>query len=154
MEDYTITLQPWVWLIIGIILITFEAIGVGGFLLGIGIAALCQALILLIFGSMSWQVQVVLFSINSIIFSVLYWKYFRSFNQKSDNSLINDRASQLIGKSVEINQPLVNGQGRVQIGDTLWKVESEDTLTEGSKATVISSKGMILILKQIETEHS
>ncbi len=148
MENYTLTLQPWVWLVIGILVFTIEALGVGGFLLGIGVAAFCQAILLWIFGNMTWQIQLLVFAVNSVVFSVLYWKYFRSFNEKSDNSLINDRASQLIGTSVEIKEPLIDGRGRVQIGDTLWKVESVDQLTEGSHAAVVASKGMTLVLEK------
>ena len=55
--EYLHQLQAWHWLCFGLVLLALEVVGIGGFLIGAGVAALLQAITLLIFPEMSWQIQ-------------------------------------------------------------------------------------------------
>ena len=39
------TIQPWQWMVFGIVLLIFETLGVGGFLIGVAIASVIQSVI-------------------------------------------------------------------------------------------------------------
>ena len=142
-------LQAWHWLTLGLILLGAEALGAGGFVLGAAIAALVQAAVMALIPGLSWQVHLTVFAFNSVMFSVLYWKVFRNYNEKSDHPQINDRAAQLIGKKITLQQDLPSGQGKLQLGDTFWKVESESALKTGELIEVVRAEKMTLIVKPV-----
>ena len=142
-------LQAWHWLTLGIVLLGAEALGAGGFVLGAAIAALVQAAVMAIIPGLAWQVHLTIFAFNSVMFSVLYWKVFRNYNETSDHPQINDRAAQLVGKKITLEQDLPSGQGKLQLGDTFWKVESDIPLKTGDLIEVVSTEQMTLFVKPI-----
>lgn len=131
----------WHWFIIGMVLLAMEAFGVGGFLVGIGIAAIVQGIIGFVVSDMTWQVQLVTFGVLSVVFSFVYWKYFRKVNEKSDRPAINDRAKQMIGKTAK-----VVAENKIQIGDVMWDCRCNVELSVGESVTVTDNKGMTLIV--------
>jgi len=86
-------LEPWHWLSLGMLLLGMEIIGVGGFLLGSGVAALLMAITLWAIPDMSWQLQLVVFGIDSVALTIIYWKYFKNFNTKTDHDRRNGKGS-------------------------------------------------------------
>ena len=69
-------------------------------------------------------------------------------NERSDNQQLNNRAAQLVGRVVEVSEPLHHGQGRVQIGDTLWKVKASETIEAGAQVIVVGADGMNLLIER------
>ncbi|PWC39697.1 NfeD family protein [Azospirillum sp. TSO35-2] len=59
---------------------------------------------------------------------------------------INDRAGQLAGRHVTLSEPIVNGHGRLFIGDTLWPVEGPDR-PAGTAMIVAGHRGLVLTLR-------
>ena len=145
--DFLNTIQPWHWLIIAFLLLGAEALGAGGFLLGSAAAALLIAAALWL-ADISWAWQMVLFGVFSLIFTIAYWKFFKKLNDQSDHPELNNRASQLIGRIFELEQDLPNAQGRVQIGDTFWKVQASKPLKKGDLVAVTGCHGMVLIIEE------
>ena len=41
---------------------------------------------------------------------------------------------------------MTGGQGKIQVGDTLWRVESVTNLPAGTQVKVIGSKEMVLLI--------
>ncbi len=145
--DFLNTIQPWHWLIIAFLLLGAEALGAGGFLLGSAAAALLIAAALWL-ADISWAWQMVLYGVFSLIFTIAYWKFFKKLNDQSDHPELNNRASQLIGRIFELEQDLPNAQGRVQIGDTFWKVQASKPLKKGDLVAVTGCHGMVLIIEE------
>ncbi len=142
MMDFLQQLVYWHWFILGMILLGLETLGVGGFLIGIGVAAIGQGIISLIAPSLSWQVQLVLFGVMALVFSFVYWKFFRKVNEKTDRPAINDRARQMIGKTATVVAP-----NKIQIGDVMWDYECDDKPAIGDTVTVTEANGMTLVVK-------
>ncbi|USE39193.1 NfeD family protein [Endozoicomonas sp. SCSIO W0465] len=142
------TLEPWHWLILLFVFLGAEALGAGGFLLGSAAAAAVVSFWLWLVPDMSWPVQLVIFGIGSLLLSLAYWKLFRKLNNRSDSPELNNRASQLIGRTIVLEHDLPAGQSKLQIGDTLWKVESDRSVSQGSKVSVTGNQGMMLLLKE------
>lgn len=149
MESLFATIQPWHWLVFGILLLVAETLGAGGFLIGIAIAAFVQSIIAVSANNLSWDFQLLLFGLNSLLFTVIYWKFFRKFNQKTDAPTINNRAAQLVGRQLLLEQPLTNGVGKILIGDTFWRATADSELPAGTKVEIVSSEGMNLVVRAV-----
>ena len=145
-------LSQWHWFIFGLLLLIGEALGASGFLLGTSIAALLMGVIVWIAASitdsgMGWQTQVVLCAIFSAIFSLLYWRLFRADQQASDRPELNHRTAQLVGRKLILDKE-IPFEGRIQIGDTFWKVVSDTPLSTGDQVEVISADATTLTIKK------
>jgi len=139
-------IQSWHWLCLAIALLCIDAIATGGFLLGAAIAALALWITKLTIVDISWQWQLALFSILTLIFSVLYNKLFKKFNETSDAKNINNRAAQMVGKSITLTKDLPIGQSKLQIGDTFWKIHTSEAFSAGDRVSVSDYKGMDLVI--------
>lgn len=146
-------ISHWHWFIFGLLLLIGEALGASGFLLGTSMAALLMGIIVWIAtsitdGGLGWQTQVVLCAILSVIFSLLYWRFFREDQQASDRPDLNHRTAQLVGRKLILDKD-IPFEGRVQIGDTFWKVETDIPLNCGDQVEVISADSTTLTIKKL-----
>ena len=146
MIEFFEAMQFWHWIILAIVLIAGEALGASGFLLGAVMAALEVALISYIWPDLSWQKQISLFAVLALLCSVWFWYRFKSFKQTTDQPELNDRAAQLIGREFALTHEMTGGQGKMQVGDTLWRVESENNLSAGTQVKVVGSRDMVLVI--------
>ncbi len=147
MIELLTNLEPWHWMAIGVAVLALEVLLSTEVLLGIGLGALATALVFKSVPSLSWQLQVLWFALFSVLATVVYWKKFRATLQQSDQPLLNKRTEQLIGKSVELLEPISNGTGKVQIADALWTVQGPE-LVKGTQVRVIAAHGMVLIVEE------
>jgi membrane protein implicated in regulation of membrane protease activity len=145
----SIFFEPWHWLVLATVLLIAEALGTGGFLIGLAMAAFLQGIVAVYYENLSWDFQLIIFAANAIIFTVIYWKFFRKFNEATDSPDINNRAAQLIGHSFDITEPIRHGEGKVQIGDSLWRIRCPTELVVGALVKVVGSDGMVLLVEQI-----
>lgn len=146
-------LSQWHWFIFGLLLLIGEALGASGFLLGTSMAALLMGVIVWIAASitdsgMGWQAQIVLCAVLSVSFSLLYWRFFRADQQASDRPELNHRTAQLVGRKLVLDKE-IPFEGRIQIGDTFWKVVSDTPLSKGDQVEVISADATTLTIKKL-----
>ncbi|MCL6269706.1 NfeD family protein [Sansalvadorimonas sp. 2012CJ34-2] len=144
--DFLTELQPWHWVILTFLLLGLEALGAGGFLLGAVVASLLQALILWLAPDMSWAAQFSIFGAATLVFTICWWKFFRKSGQNTEEPLLNNRAAQQVGRVFVLEHDLPGGHGRVQLGDTMWKVKASETLHAGTTVIVSGAEGMSLQL--------
>jgi len=143
-------ISSWHWASLAIILLVLEVLGSAGFLIGSAIAAFLMAAIMAITPDMNWKWQLTIFSTSAVIFSLIYLKRFANFNDKTDQPNLNNRAAQLIGKRYTLKEAIVNGQGRIQISDTFWKVSCDKDLVATTQVEVTGVDSMTLIVKSVE----
>ena len=141
-------LEDWHWFVFGTMLMVLEVAGAGGFLIGMALAAFFLAALLFVIPELSWPWQLAIFALTSVSISMLYLRVFRNFNQATDAPLMNDRAGQLVGQFITLTEPVYNGEGSVQVGDTRWRVKCEGDLPVGEIVKVADSDGMTLILEE------
>jgi membrane protein implicated in regulation of membrane protease activity len=131
-------LGPWNWMVIGFILLVLEIMVPGVFLLWIGIAALITGAVSLLIwdaGFWAWQTQVVVFLILSLICAYVGKQIVWSHRRDTDQPMLNQRGEQMIGRTATLTEPIREGRGRIQLGDTLWRVSGPD-LPVGSRVRV------------------
>ncbi|MDP6166567.1 MAG: NfeD family protein [Gammaproteobacteria bacterium] len=146
--DFFSELNHWHWLILGLLLLAGEALGAAGFLLGAASGAATLFILTLINDNLSWQIQITVFASVSLLLSWRYWKQFKSFNDKTDHPILNDRAAQLVGRTLTLSHDLAGGEGKEQIGDTFWRVRSDKDLPAGTQVKIIDSQDRILIINE------
>lgn len=132
-------LGPWSWMVLGFILLIFEVMAPGVFLLWIGIAALivgALSLALWDVAAWTWQLQVVVFAVLSIICAVVGRNIMAKRGYATDAPLLNNRGQQLVGRTATLAEPIREGRGRIQLGDTLWRVAGPD-LPAGARVRVV-----------------
>jgi membrane protein implicated in regulation of membrane protease activity len=133
----------WSWLIFGVILLVAEIIVPGNFLVWVGVAGLITGGIsLLSWGQpgWTWEVQWIVFAVLSVISVFVGRRWLIRSNASSDEPTLNERGLSLIGRTADLIDPIVNGHGRVKIGDTVWMVDGPD-LPLGAKVKVVGSRG-------------
>jgi len=136
----------WHWWMLAGLLLILELTAPAFFFLWLAIAASAVGLILLIFPAMPIEAQLVLFSIASIV-SVFAWrKYRESHPLKSDQPYLNRRGHQYIGRVFNLSTAISNGEGKVTVDDSTWRVKGPD-LPVGTSIKVMDVDGVIFIVE-------
>lgn len=134
------------WACLALVLIALETLAPGILFLWLGFAAAGVFVLSSIGLPMSVLVQTIAFVLLSFVSVGLYWKFFRSANEQSDQPLLNKKQDQLIGIVLNIETAIVNGQGRVKIGDAFWQVQGPDC-PRGALVRIVSvDAGMLRVL--------
>lgn len=144
--DFLTQIEPWHWFVLSALLFILEVTATTGFFIGIAGSALILFLVMLVSPDLGWEWQLALFGVLSVVLTIAYKKYFKRFNEETDSPLLNDRAAQMVGGSLVLDED-INGRGAVMIHDTRWQVECEGTLAAGSRVKIAGSRGMTLVLK-------
>ena len=148
--------QFWHWLALGGILGVLEILAPGFVLIWLGLAAIMVGLVLLAWQDMAFSYQLLAYAGFSIL-TVLIWFYWLRRNPvESDRPTLNRRAEQLIGRRAPVVEAIVNGRGRVKLGDGTWSVTGPD-LPAGHMVEIVGSEGALLQVKaaaaSTETKH-
>lgn len=141
--EFITNIESWQWWTAGLILLIIELLAPATFFLWFGIAAFIVGCLSWIFADMSWQVECVLFAIFSISSLVGYRMYLTRNPIKTDAPTLNRRGEQYVGQTYVLQDPIINGYGKVKIGDSIWKVKGEDA-EQGRRVKVTAVDGIIL----------
>jgi membrane protein implicated in regulation of membrane protease activity len=135
------------WWLLALVLIGSEMVAPGYFLLWIGIAAALMGILTFALPSLPVLAQAVVFALLSIGTCLVYWKFIRPHaEQRDDQPLLNRRAAQLVGQRFVLSEPIVNGRGKVRVGDTLWPAQGLDAPT-GARVKVTGTHGTVLLVE-------
>jgi inner membrane protein len=137
-----IALGAWSWMILAAILFVLELTAPGIFFMWFGLAAAVTGLVMFRY-DISWQWQLIWFCGLSLAAVLLANKYLRKHPLESERPLLNERAVQLVGKSFDLVDPIVNGRGSIHSGDTIWRVEGPE-LPMGTRIKVVGTSGSVL----------
>ncbi len=139
----------WHWWMLAGLLLIFELTAPAFFFLWLGIAAAAVGLILLVFPSIGLETQLVLFSIASVVSIIIWRKYRESRPLKTDQPNLNRRGHQYIGRVFSLNNPIINGEGKVTVDDSTWRVKGPD-LPAGTSIKVTGVDGVIFTIEAAE----
>ncbi|MCK4710234.1 MAG: NfeD family protein, partial [Gammaproteobacteria bacterium] len=60
----------------------------------------------------------------------------------SDHPTLNRRGEQYVGRTFTLDEPIVNGMGKIRVDDSTWKISGNDC-DSGSKVKVTGIEGTI-----------
>ena len=136
----------WNWLILAVVLFTLETFIPGVHFLWFGMAAVAVGLLSMVTG-ITWPNQIIAFGVIAVL--TVFWvrRYARPEMAKSDLPDLNERGQQYVGRSLVVEQAILNGRGKVRVGDTVWQAEGPDA-PAGARVTVTGTRGTVLVVER------
>jgi inner membrane protein len=136
--------SKWFWWALAFALFAVEAVLPGVYMLWLGLAALATAVVVLVGPAMSVPAQWILFSVLSVAAVAAAWR-FRGARApvQNDHPLLNRRGEQLLDRVFPLESGIIDGRGRVKIGDAFWAVEGPE-LPAGARVRIRAVEGALL----------
>ena len=145
MPELGIQLQFWHWLVLAVLLTIIEVFAPGTLFIWMGVSAVLVGLLLWLMPELGWELQVLGFALLSVT-SVLIWRYIQKRRPiKTEQPLLNRRGEQYVGRVFTLQEPIVNGHGKIRVDDSTWKVQGEDC-DAGTRVVVSSAAGVVLMV--------
>lgn len=135
--------QFWHWWALGGLLVIIEAFAPGFMFLWLGVAAGLVGCLLLLWPGLGLTGQVLAFAALSVA-SVFAWRRFQKARPLvTDQPNLNRRGARYVGQRFDLVAPIVNGRGRIKLGDSSWAVAGPD-LPAGQTVEVTGVDGTVL----------
>ncbi len=139
----------WFWWGLALALFAAEALLPGAFMLWLGFAAVATGITLWLL-PLDPTGQWIAFGVFGLLSAGLGWRW-RNRNPETptDQPLLNRRAEQLIGRVLVLHESVVNGRGKLKIGDALWAVVADSDMPAGVRVRVAAVEGMMLRVERV-----
>lgn len=137
-----LVLDFWHWWIFAVALIILEILAPSFFALWLAIAAFVTGLALFLMPELQWQTQVFMFAVLSVISIIAWRRYYVKNPIETDQPMLNRRGEQYVGRVITLKVPIEDGQGKVQIDDSTWKIEGDDCAT-GTKVKIVGVDNVV-----------
>lgn len=136
-------LEPhWLWMLAAIVLGIAELIVPGVFLIWLAAAAAATGLVTLASG-IGPPFQFAVFALLAIASVYLGRRWYVNNPMPSADPMLNDRAARLVGRTVVVTAAIVDGEGRVRVGDSVWSCRGPDS-AEGARVRILGADGSCL----------
>lgn len=131
----------WYWWALAAVLLVFEMMLPGVVFLFLAIGAAAAGLLLLVASEVALEWQLVVFAAVAVVSAVALRRTLRRLqSQDAAPNTINARGDSLIGKVIVLDAPILNGRGRVVLGDGSWTVTGPD-MAAGARVRVTGVSG-------------
>jgi membrane protein implicated in regulation of membrane protease activity len=138
----------WHWWVIAVAFVILEVLSPTVFFMWMAVAALVVGVLLMLV-PMSWEVQFLLFAFLSVVAIMGGRTWFRRHPIKTDQPMLNERGQTLVGQVAVVENPIVNGTGRIHIGDSTWKVRGPDA-PAGTRVRIVSAESTVLTVELLD----
>ena len=137
----------YLWLIGAVVLSGLELVLPGVFLIWIAVAAALTGIATLLLGVPPIG-QLVLFSLLAVAAVYSARKSYRSLGNTSADPMLNDRIARMIGQTVIVVEAIIDGRGRVKVGDGVWPAHGADAAV-GTSVRVTGAKAGALLVEEV-----
>lgn len=141
--EYLEQAEFWHWWIAAVLLLVLEAFAPGAVFLWMGVAAGVVGFVLLALPEMSWEFQFLIFAVFTVVSAVAWKTYQRRHPVETDQPTLNRRGQQYVGRTFTLQEAIIEGQGKIRVDDSTWKIEGED-LPAGTRIRVTGVDGTVL----------
>lgn len=145
--DFLAANGSWSWIVAGLVLLALEIFVPGGFLLWLGISGMVVGMITLL-TPLSWPLQWLIFGVLALVTITLWIRFNRNRQSVSDRPYLNRRADRYVGHEAVLEQAILQGFGRIILGDTVWRVAGPD-LPAGTRVRIVGSDGNVLRVERV-----
>lgn len=149
MIEFLNALVFWHWWILAITLVILETLAPGVIFLWLGVGAGITGFILLAAPETGWEAQLVAFAVLSVIAGIGGRMWVARRPTETDEPNLNRRGEQYIGRVFTLDEAIVNGVGKIKVGDSHWRVSGDD-MPGGSQVTVVNVEGVTLRVEKAE----
>jgi membrane protein implicated in regulation of membrane protease activity len=142
-------INEWYWFGFAVILVIFEVLlGANFFLLWLAISACAVGVFKLFLPALGGEWQLLIFALESIACLIWWNVHLKNMPNTSDQPNLNRRSEQYIGRTITLNEAIVNGRGKVHVDDSFWRIEGPD-LPAGTSVKVIGVDGVVLKVAKV-----
>lgn len=143
--DTAMTLGAWAWIMLGLILIGIELLALGVFFMWLGLAAIATGVLDGLLG-LSWQASGLIFALLSVA-AVIAGRWIMRPREQPDapETFLNRRGQALVGRVFVLEAPIKEGEGRIRVDDSSWRVTGADRFA-GAKVRVVRVEGSTLVV--------
>lgn len=142
MREIVVMLGPWAWWVAALVLFALEIVVPGSVIVWFGVAAiLVGAAGLLV--DLPWQAEWAAFGVLSLVSLYFGRRYFLKDQGEGSDAHINERLERFVGRRYVLVTPIEQGDGRIKIADTTWRVTGPD-MPAGTPVTVTAVSGTVL----------
>jgi membrane protein implicated in regulation of membrane protease activity len=134
------------WLVGALALAIAELIAPGFFMIFVAVGAAVTGFVVLAMPDLGWIVQALLFGAFSAAAIAIGRRWYHRSRIDSTSPDLNNRTALLIGKTVEVSEPIVAGEGRVIVGDGAWTAKGPDTPV-GARVKITGATGSVLLVE-------
>jgi inner membrane protein len=138
----------WYWWVLAFVFLILEMLTPGFFFMWLAVSGLVTGLLVWMLPMLGLNVQVFIFSVISVL-AVTAWRlYGKKYPDETDQPLLNKRGAQYIGRVFSLHEPIVNGQGKMKVDDSIWKVHGEDC-DINTKVKVTAIRGTVFDVEKV-----
>ena len=131
----------WYWWALGAVFLVLEMLLPGVVFLFLAIGAAAAGVFLLVVPGLSIELQLLTFAVVSVVAAVGLRKTLRRLQHiDSPPNSLNARGDALIGQIFVLDSPILNGRGRITLGDGSWSVTGPD-MVKGTRVRVAAVQG-------------
>ena len=131
----------WHWWALAALLLVFEMMLPGVVFMFLAIGAAVAGAALLVAGDLSLELQLAIFAVVSVASAVGLRRTLRRLQGRdTPPNTLNARGDSLIGKTIVLDAPILNGRARVKLGDGSWTVTGPD-MVAGARVRVTAVNG-------------
>ncbi|WP_445193164.1 NfeD family protein [Sphingomonas sp. Tas61C01] len=141
------------WLIAALVLGIAELAAPGVFLVFLAIAAAITGVAVLVLADLPVAAQLASFAAWSAVTVMIGRRWYTDYPVAAADPLLNDRAARMIGQVARIDVALVNGAGRVRVGDGTWPAQGPD-LAPGTDVRVVGVKDGVVVVEPLGSTAS
>ena len=143
MGDWLADLGYWHWFVLGLLLVILEMFSPAAYFLWLGIGAGLTGVLLLAWPGLGWPVQLLAFALLAVLSVALGRRYLARHPIKTDEPTLNRRGEQYVGRVFTLQEPIVNGLGKIRVDGSTWKISGSDC-PSGSRVKVTGVDGVVL----------
>lgn len=138
----------WHWWVLAVVCLVIEILVPAFFFLWMSVSGLVTGIIAWLIPSLSADSQILIFSVLTIA-TITSWRIFgKKYVIETDQPLLNRRGSQYVGRTFNLHEAIENGEGKIKVDDTIWKVHGEDCDIQ-TKVRVIASRGTVFDVEKV-----
>jgi membrane protein implicated in regulation of membrane protease activity len=146
MEGLLADLGQWVWWIVAVVLGILELLVPGVFFIWLAASAAVVGALLFLF-PLPLTLQLALFAALSVLGVWASRRWLRRHPIISDRPLLNQREQSYVGRCFTLEQAIINGRGKLKIGDSLWLASGPD-LPAGASVRVVGVADGVLSVER------
>lgn len=139
----------WYWWIIALVCLVLEILTPGFFFMWLAVAGFITGALVFLIPALSLNAQIFAFSAFTVVALVLWRIYGKKLPIETDQPLLNRRGAQYVGRVFNLYEAIENGQGKIKVDDSIWKVHGEDCDIH-SKVKVVGVRGTVFDVKKVK----
>ena len=124
------------WLIAALVLGIAELVAPGIFFVFLAIAAAVTGIALLALPELPIAVQLASFAVWSTVTVLIGRRWYRDYPVAGADPMLNDRSARMVGQIVIVETAIVDGRGRVLVGDGSWPARGDDAAA-GTRVRIV-----------------